>query len=309
MTDQPDRVPHQPTPPDQPDQPIEADSPQPPQPPPAPPASAETPAAVPDAAPPPGPPAWPTDPTAAPAPAASGYPPQPAPGYAAPPPAPAGQYGAGGYPGTGTPAQPSGAAAGYGAPPQNPYGGYQAAPPVGYGPPPQGSLPYVQHYFGPVASFGSRVVAGLIDIAITLIGVVPLVIGIVVIVASAPATTYDVYGGTHTVTGTGSAAGIAIGVLLIIAGGLVSLTIGIWNRIFKMGRTGQSVGKRAMGLMLIDTTTGRTIGAGKAFLREIVHAVVNQILYLSYLWMLWDTDKQTLGDKAVASTVIEVPKA
>ncbi len=76
-----------------------------------------------------------------------------------------------------------------------------------------------------------------------------------------------------------------------------------------MGRTGQSVGKRAMGLMLIDATTGQPIGAGKSFLRELVHSLANSIFYLSYLWMLWDADKQTLADKAVSSTVVTVPKA
>ena len=32
-------------------------------------------------------------------------------------------------------------------------------------------------------------------------------------------------------------------------------------------------------------------------------------LLLGYLWMLWDTDKQTLADKIVHSTVIDVPKS
>ena len=44
------------------------------------------------------------------------------------------------------------------------------------------------------------------------------------------------------------------------------------------------------------------------FLREIVQGLVNQIFYLGWLWMLWDTDKQTLGDKAVHSSVVVVPK-
>ena len=34
----------------------------------------------------------------------------------------------------------------------------------------------------------------------------------------------------------------------------------------------------------------------------------NQVFYLSFLWMLWDADRQTLGDKAVHSTVVHVPR-
>ena len=43
-------------------------------------------------------------------------------------------------------------------------------------------------------------------------------------------------------------------------------------------------------------------------LRELVSSIVNQVIYLSYLWMLWDDNKQTIADKAVHSTVVVVPK-
>ena len=71
-----------------------------------------------------------------------------------------------------------------------------------------------------------------------------------------------------------------------------------------MGRTGQSVGKKVIGLYLLDDKTGQPIGAGMCFLRELVQSLVNQIFYLGWLWMLWDADKQTLGDKAVHSNVV-----
>ena len=106
----------------------------------------------------------------------------------------------------------------------------------------------------------------------------------------------------------GNSSQAAIGGLLIGLGVLISLAITLWNRIFKMGRTGQSVGKKMVGLKLIDDKTGQPIGAGMCFLREIVSSIVNQVIYLSYLWMLWDADKQTLADKAVHSTVVVLPK-
>ena len=74
-----------------------------------------------------------------------------------------------------------------------------------------------------------------------------------------------------------------------------------------MGRTGQSVGKRAMGLKLVDDKTGQPIGAGSASCASSCTGMVNQVFYLSYLWMLWDADKLTLADKAVHSTVFVLP--
>ncbi|KGN35741.1 hypothetical protein N798_00365 [Knoellia flava TL1] len=97
--------------------------------------------------------------------------------------------------------------------------------------------------------------------------------------------------------------------MLMGLGVLLMIGIQIWNRIFKMGRTGQSVGKKMLGLKLVNEQNGQPIGAMQSFLRELVGGLINQIVYLSYLWMLWDDNKQTLADKVVHSTVIEVPKS
>ena len=223
---------------------------------------------------------------------------QPVYGAAAPPAygAPQQQYGA--------PQQPA-----YPPPAANPYGGYTQAPAYAGGRPMHpGSVGYVEQYFGPVAAFGQRALALIIDTLITFIGLVPMVIGFIVLIASAPSGTgmYDDNGYPMMSDGDGGMA--AVGGILIAIGGILMIAIFLWNRVFRMGRTGQSVGKSAMGLKLVDDKSGQPIGAGMAFLREIVHAIANQIFYLSYLWMLWDTDKQTLGDKAVHSTVIVVPK-
>lgn len=201
----------------------------------------------------------------------------------------------------------------YGAPQppaqQNPYGGGYGQAPVYAGGPAMhpGSLGYVQANFGQVASFGQRALALIVDWAITLVGLIPMIIGFIILVTAAPSEVYvDEFGMTQTEGGNSSQA--VIGGLLIGLGALISLGITLWNRIFKMGRTGQSVGKKMVGLKLVDDQSGQPIGAGKAFLREIVHGVVNQVFYLSYLWMLWDDNKQTIADKAVHSTVVVVPK-
>ena len=199
-------------------------------------------------------------------------------------------------------------------PQPNPYAGgapppYQAAPQVNpYGAAGQafpGSKAYVEQYFGPVAGFGSRAAALIIDGLITLVGLIPMIIGIVFLVMGFRAS--DEFG--YTIDGTENGGQLAIGGLLIGLGILLMVGIQIWNRIFKMGRTGQSVGKKVMGLKLINEQTGQPIGALQAFLRELLSGVINQVFYISYLWMLWDDNKQTLHDKVVHSTVIEVPKS
>lgn len=191
---------------------------------------------------------------------------------------------------------------------QNPYGGYGQAPVYAGGPAMHpGSLGYVQANFGQVATFGSRALALIVDTLLSLIGLIPMIIGIVVLAMAVPTETYvDEFGMTQTTGGDSSQA--VVGGLLIALGVLVSLAITLWNRVFKMGRTGQSVGKKVVGLKLVDDKTGQPIGAGMCFLRELVSSIVNQVVYLSYLWMLWDADKQTLADKAVHSTVVVVPK-
>jgi uncharacterized RDD family membrane protein YckC len=176
-------------------------------------------------------------------------------------------------------------------PPANPYG----AVPYGGQPGMPGTLPWVEARYGRVADFGSRVVAYLVDTLVALAPLVLTVIGFVVI-------------GVSSSGSLDSPALTVVGILLAVGGYVGSIALSIWNRVFRAGRTGQSIGKQAQGLVLVDAVTGRPIGTGNAFLRELVNGVANSVLWLGSLWMLWDPDKQTLGDKAVHSTVIHVSR-
>ena len=210
---------------------------------------------------------------------------------------------------------PPAAQPGYPQPPANPYGGYSQAPvyAAGGGPAFPGSLAYVEQNFGKVADFGQRALAYLIDWALTLIGLIPAILGIILIAVGVPSDTStqigtDQFGDPTLTPGDANVGLVVAGGLLIALGGLIAIGITIWNRVFKMGRTGQSVGKKVIGLYLLDDKTGQPVGAGMTFLREIVNSLINQVIYLGWLWMLWDADKQTLGDKAVHSSVVVVPK-
>lgn len=217
--------------------------------------------------------------------------PVPRPGSSAPPPAAP-------YP-AGTSDQP--------APQQNPYGGWTTAPAYASGPAVPESVPYVETHFGPVASFGDRVLALLVDVGLSFLPFLLMLAGIPFIVAGAPDRTgVDEYG--MTTYGDANGALIAVGIAVMVLFWVAGVGFQLWNRVFRMGRRGQSIGKSVMGLRLVDARTGAPIGAGNCFLRELVSGVVNGVVYLSYLWMLWDDNRQTVADKAVHSTVIKVPK-
>ncbi len=70
------------------------------------------------------------------------------------------------------------------------------------------------------------------------------------------------------------------------------------------GRTGQTVGKRALSVRVVDAYTGAPIGAGRAIGRYFGRIVSFIPCFLGYLWMLWDPNKQTWHDKMVSSYVI-----
>ncbi|MGW7420002.1 RDD family protein [Streptomyces sp. NPDC054813] len=173
---------------------------------------------------------------------------------------------------------------GYGYPQQQP--GYQQAPQgvppqQGYGYPQQPGFPqqggygYPQQGYGatpPYANWGQRFLGTLVD------GLVFLVPYILVIVGKdTPA--------------------------LAAIGGLALLGLAIWQLI-QEGRTGQTVGKKALGIRLVKEATGQPIGVGMAFVRRIAHFLDSLACYLGWLWPAWDAKRQTFADKVCGTIVI-----
>jgi len=163
--------------------------------------------------------------------------------------------------------------------------------------------------WGPLAGWGTRVAASLIDSLVQLIGAVPYVVGLVLVVIGVPKPGYD--SATTVVSAppadSGNTALVVFGAVLAGLGILLALGLQIWNRAFKQGRTGQSIGKKVMGIRLVDEYSGQPIGAGMAFVRELAHALDGAI-YIGYLWPLWDDKRQTFADKILNTVVVEVPR-
>jgi uncharacterized RDD family membrane protein YckC len=72
---------------------------------------------------------------------------------------------------------------------------------------------------------------------------------------------------------------------------------------FEGGESGQTLGKRALGIRVIDFRAGGPIGFGRGALRYIGKILSGIPIALGFLWMLWDREKQTWHDK-IATTVV-----
>jgi uncharacterized RDD family membrane protein YckC len=70
--------------------------------------------------------------------------------------------------------------------------------------------------------------------------------------------------------------------------------------------SGQTLGKKACGIRVIDLRVGGPIGPGRAFIRWIGRFVSLFVFGLGYLWMLWDKEKQTWHDKMATAVVVPV---
>ncbi|WP_133805981.1 RDD family protein [Kribbella caucasensis] len=205
----------------------------------------------------------------------------PIPGQVAPPGQP-GQYGPPGQPGqySGPPGQPGGGWSGGqpsfspAQPGYNPYGG-GGGPGFSYAPP------------GQLASWGSRVMASIVD---SLIAVLPIGIGAFAAVG--------ISGSLERMSDGGRAA--------LAVAYIATFSIAILNRLVLQGRTGQSIGKKMAGLKIVKADTGDRIGFGRNFLRELMSLLFNYICFLNFLWPLWDEKHQTWHDKVVSDIVIKL---
>jgi uncharacterized RDD family membrane protein YckC len=206
----------------------------------------------------------------------------------APPPPPSGDQPGGPPPGSTPPPPPPGG--GYGAPPPGsgfpppppppPAGDYGSQP--GYGTPPAYGQPAYgygapQGYGeqGPVpgayASWGQRVLSSLLDYF------VPFIVAGIIYGINKP-----------------------FGTIVYIAAFAYSLF-----QAYQAGQTGQSIGKKTIGIRLISEKTGQPIGGGMGIGRYFLHIIDGIPCYLGYLWPLWDAKKQTFADKILSTVVVK----
>jgi uncharacterized RDD family membrane protein YckC len=73
---------------------------------------------------------------------------------------------------------------------------------------------------------------------------------------------------------------------------------------FEGGATGQTPGKRALGIRVYDLRQGGPIGYGRGFVRWISRILSTIPIFLGYFWMIWDKEKQCWHDKLAGCVVV-----
>ena len=100
--------------------------------------------------------------------------------------------------------------------------------------------------------------------------------------------------------------GVALGKNGAMLGNLLSIVISIGYFVFYQASRGQTLGKKAMGIRVVDLA-GNKPTAMTFFLREIIGKFVSSIiLFIGYLMILWDGKKQGLHDKIAGTVVVRV---
>jgi uncharacterized RDD family membrane protein YckC len=85
--------------------------------------------------------------------------------------------------------------------------------------------------------------------------------------------------------------------------GVVTL---MYHAYLEGGPSGQTLGKRALGIRVMDFETGGPLGFARAAVRHLGRGVSGIVLGIGYLSMLWDRERRTWHDKLSDSVVVPV---
>ena len=88
--------------------------------------------------------------------------------------------------------------------------------------------------------------------------------------------------------------------------GLIGLVVVMFIYLRALAKSGQTWGRKIVGVKVVKATTGLAPGWGAAIGRTLfAYFISANICYLGYLWMLWDKQKQTWQDKVAGTIVIK----
>ncbi|MHB8488495.1 MAG: RDD family protein [Candidatus Dormibacteria bacterium] len=177
-----------------------------------------------------------------------------------------------------------------------------------YLPPPPPMYPVATYYQGPqqgpapgiaYAGFWIRVLAAILDGII-----VGVPFAIIFFVAEGSAITS--YGNClNGAVATGSLATACEGSFLSAIGSfeLIGLVVELGYFVILWSRFGGTLGQRMLGLHVVDAATGRNIGIGRAVGRFVGYVISGIALYIGFIWVAFDPQKQGWHDK-IASTFV-----
>jgi uncharacterized RDD family membrane protein YckC len=93
----------------------------------------------------------------------------------------------------------------------------------------------------------------------------------------------------------------------IVVLGWISLALPwLYNRCYRQTKTGQSWGKLALRLKLMDMSNQEPLLWWKAGLRDVAHYLDSLPFFLGFLLPIVDARRQTLADKAMRMVVVSV---
>ncbi|MEO0141313.1 MAG: RDD family protein [candidate division WOR-3 bacterium] len=98
-----------------------------------------------------------------------------------------------------------------------------------------------------------------------------------------------------------AAVGGLVGLILGLAGVIVAYILYV---IIPTGKTGQTIGKRIMGIRVVDKS-GSPPGIGKAFLREVVGKLISEAIFgLGFILAAFDNQRRAWHDRITGTYVI-----
>ncbi|MFD5392694.1 RDD family protein [Streptomyces sp. NPDC127097] len=193
---------------------------------------------------------------------------------------------------------------------QQAYGGYpqQGAP---YGQPGMPGMGMPMGY----ASWGARLGAFLLDGLI--IAAVPIILYIIagVMAASSASSAANVDtsscppGDVQCISdayNTAADSATPVGALIVMVLAWLIMIGGTFFLIAKEGASGQTPGKKALGVKVIKEATGQPLGFGMTFVRYLCRYLNGLLCGLGWLWPLWDDKSQTWADKLAGTVVVSV---
>lgn len=209
----------------------------------------------------------------------------------------------------GAPPPPSGGwgpAPGPQAPPGPPPGPWQTPPPGGYGYGGYGQ-PGAGGYAQPKAGWWSRFAALLIDAIIIGLFSVPAIIALQAGPTEIETCSVDESGDIQFDQPDNAICEVPTAGTWVMFGLLeVAAFVGAVAYFGIMeGKGTQTLGKKALGIRVVDVTTGQPLGLGRGIGRYFGRILSALPCYLGYLWPLWDQQKQAFHDKVVNSVVVK----
>jgi uncharacterized RDD family membrane protein YckC len=86
---------------------------------------------------------------------------------------------------------------------------------------------------------------------------------------------------------------------------IAAIVIGVAYYVYFWTSSGATPGKMVMGLKVVRADSGELVDPGTAILRYVGYIVSGLVLYLGFLWIIWDPNKEGWHDKIAKTRVIK----